>query len=979
MSLPTAPEEPPPLTANIVANKHFLEELAVHADPTTAQPKTLVLLHDSCYGHRFSRPKTKQADLNLIVERPERIRAGVMGISAAYVRLGERHAAGRNSPHPKKKPSSQLPFRIQKTSRSVPLTAPSVVAVHGQELMKEVTLMGENAVAKLASTGHEVERSDKAKRSFHTGDLYLCNESLDAMKGALGGVLDAVDAVFEGVKTSQGPSKAFVCIRPPGHHCSSDFPSGFCWINNVHVGIQHAIQQHGLTHAAIIDFDLHHGDGSQEIAWAHNEQMFYPERPTPLAKRPFIGYYSLHDINSFPCEGGDREKVQNASLCIDNAHGQSIWNEHLKPWKTEPEFWSLYESKYKILLEKARTFLNQQTEERLKAKGNNKPKAAIFISAGFDASEHEGGGMQRHKVNVPTEFYARFTKDIVALANETSTAAEGRVISVLEGGYSNRALISGILSHVSGLCYTSETEDDEASLISGMATMGLSGLPAAQRPPKTSAVNYTTDWWDTEHLEILEHLIDPHPVVPVPGGSKKVRLATYSSPTQASTLKAYDPSKVHLGYRVPSSASPSRPTTPPPPEVDWDVAASELCALLIPTDRETRSYTGASLAEPKIKKEKPEKPVIEAIAMPPPPIGGRTLRDRKTKVVSPTESKPATARKASIDRRKTIAEALPKFEDDSIAAKEPRRRLSAASTISTASVAPPSRPRVTKTASNGLDIKKSRGSSAQPSKPPPTARVVSSGAPSVPARVSSTASQSTVMDDLASNIKKINIKVPSNEEYASRQKKTIAPGAAKPTVADAAPRRTSGVVAGPKKAPVTKPALTSRRSSDKKSVPASKTTKPSPPVPKVSIVIKQSPPTQVQPVEGRPQPQWTHNSESDSTAVGSQRASSVTPSLSDVNSDTPQQSWIQEAPETAQAAQSIQSHTYPQIQWMSPNSDLPKQQGETDQQVLQAQRPQPAQEPNTQVQQVQGPQTLPAKLPPTFTATGHIPFSNPYQ
>ncbi|EMR66179.1 putative histone deacetylase hos3 protein [Eutypa lata UCREL1] len=201
----------------------------------------------------------------------------------------------------------------------------------------------------------------------------------------------------------------------------------------------HGVLAHGLTHAAIIDFDLHHGDGSQAITWAHNKRGL-PKNVASWKKTP-IGYFSLHDINSYPCEWGDEEKVKNASLCIDNAHGQNIWNVHLQEWKTEVDFWRLYQSRYSVLLEKARNFLRLQTE-RLRAAGQV-PKAAIFLSAGFDASEWEGVGMQRHKVNVPTEFYARITRDVVKMASEEGLGVEGRIISVLEGGYSDRALYSG--------------------------------------------------------------------------------------------------------------------------------------------------------------------------------------------------------------------------------------------------------------------------------------------------------------------------------------------------------------------------------------------------------------------------------------------------------------------------------------------------------------------------------------------------------
>jgi histone deacetylase HOS3 len=205
-------------------------------------------------------------------------------------------------------------------------------------------------------------------------------------------------------------------------------------LNNVHVGISHAALTHGLTHAAIVDFDLHHGDGSQAIAWEHNRRATTLSKNALPWKKTSIGYFSLHDINSYPCEMGDEEKVKNASLCIENAHGQSIWNVHLQPWKSEREFWELYETKYSVLLEKTRNYLRTQTERLRSLPNGPKPKGAIFLSAGFDASEWESSGMQRHKVNVPTEFYARLTRDVVRVAAEEGSAVDGRIISVLEGG-----------------------------------------------------------------------------------------------------------------------------------------------------------------------------------------------------------------------------------------------------------------------------------------------------------------------------------------------------------------------------------------------------------------------------------------------------------------------------------------------------------------------------------------------------------------
>ena len=349
----------------------------------------------------------------MIVERPERLHAGVLGAATAFVRMGGHHQDGENPPHNAKAVEGPPPFKIRRTSRAMDITSECVTNVHGTAWMRELKGMGLVAGERLAKVEKELARSaspsGREQRELHQGDLYLCAESLNAFQGALGGVADAVDAVFSPKTKTR---RSFVAVRPPGHHCSADFPSGFCWLNNVHVGLEYAAQTHGLTHAAIIDFDLHHGDGSQAIAWQrnskNNEKRMNAKPTSKLKLGPDIGYYSLHDINSYPCEMGDDEKVQAASLCVENAHSQSVWNVHLQPWKTEDEFWQLYASRYRVLLDKARLFLEHHTM-RFRKEGKTQPKAAVFISAGFDASEWEGEGMQRHKVNVPTDFYARFT------------------------------------------------------------------------------------------------------------------------------------------------------------------------------------------------------------------------------------------------------------------------------------------------------------------------------------------------------------------------------------------------------------------------------------------------------------------------------------------------------------------------------------------------------------------------------------------
>jgi len=686
--LSTAREEAPPplpLNAATIAKEHFEKELEGHQHPEYA-PKgenTVVILHDACYGHRYSRPRTSKANLGTIVERPERIHASILGVSAAYVRLGGRHTDGKYAPHPKKDPKlvKYVPFRIRKTSRSMDLACSAVTSVHGTNWMEELKVMCDTAEAKLALNGKELIRpadaggaNDADKPKLHDGDLYLCSESRNAFEGALGGVCDGVDAVFQPLRQG-GPTRAFVCIRPPGHHCSSNYPSGFCWLNNVHVGIAHASINHGLTHAAIIDFDLHHGDGSQAIAWAHNAKVAALSRNAPNWKKSAIGYFSLHDINSYPCEMGDEEKVRNASLCLEDAHGQSIWNVHLQPWKNEAEFWNLYDSRYSILLDKARAFLKTHTKRLLASSNHPVPKAAIFLSAGFDASEWESPGMQRHKVNVPTDFYARFTRDIVKLSEEDNLGVEGRIVSVLEGGYSDRALASGILSHLSGLAEDGVTSHKETNAGANglgyemgrrMGVLSLDGQAIREElksigPP----VKFESSWWAPPRLEELEALTNPPPAAPVLKKTRNVSPATYTSPTQSFTAKIVSAPKerrslsglASMDFSRSPSASVSRAPSPPPPDVDWATASYELSKLLIPSDRQTRSCKPEELNAEASRVRRNRHSTIGIPADTTVPDGNRMqLRERRSKPPNYTlveeEEKDRPISRAS--RRKTI-------------------------------------------------------------------------------------------------------------------------------------------------------------------------------------------------------------------------------------------------------------------------------------------------------------------------------------
>ncbi|KAL8732065.1 MAG: hypothetical protein Q9166_003018 [cf. Caloplaca sp. 2 TL-2023] len=839
-ALPTPAEEPAkaPVTASSIARDYFVRELEVHQEGSGADRShnTVVILQDDCYGHRYSRPRTSRASLGTIVERPERIHASILGLATAYVRVGGRHCDGHAAPHPKRKAGllASMPFRIHKSNRRVSLTSQAAASIHGAQWMSELKVMCDAAESKLATTGKELARTQSAQRSgeksgdekmkLHEGDLYLCSGSLEALEGAIGGVCEAIDAVFR----EGGPRRAFVCIRPPGHHCSASMPSGFCWVNNVHIGINYANRTHDLTHAAIIDFDLHHGDGSQSIAWAHNAKIANMPKNTPQSKRTAIGYFSLHDINSYPCEMGDEDKVRNASLCLENAHGQTIWNVHLQPWKTDREFWDLYQERYMVVLLKARSFLRQHTERIRQSPLHPRPKAAIFISAGFDASEWESPGMQRHQVNVPTDFYARFTRDVVAIADDEGLGVDGRVISVLEGGYSDRALMSGVLSHISGLTAVEALNSRPATsnglgheMSQRFGKLEINGHARHASANTHSHPNEPLDpaWWALSHLEEVEKLVNP----PAPAGApKRVRSAvpsTYSSATQSYAAKVVSPPQNRrslsgsINSNINSMPSSPRAPSPPPPPVDWATAAHELSKLLVPSSRQTMSCRPEDLNAEATRARRDRQSNI-GLPMEVPVNDGKRmqLRDRKAKSPKYGSDEEEEKPMSRANRRKTIADVttLPQVEDDlpqiatatdpKKAGKPKARRSSMASSagsvngdrpstsvIGSSSIVPPTQGPVMVKKSRALDPPRAEGAkprALKPKVPIPSMPASSNSAPG-PAQIptsNDTAPEPLAesgnlekrdVDQLASGMTKMSIKlnVPSKEEQKIREAK----------------------------------------------------------------------------------------------------------------------------------------------------------------------------------------------------------------
>jgi acetoin utilization deacetylase AcuC-like enzyme len=232
-------------------------------------------------------------------------------------------------------------------------------------------------------------------RTIHLDpDTVMSPGSLEAALRAAGAATDAVDRLVAGEAAN-----AFVACRPPGHHAESQRAMGFCLFNQAAIAARHALRKHGMARAAVIDWDVHHGNGTQEIFWAD----------------PAVMYASTHQMPLYPGTGHADETGE---------HG-TIVNVPMKARDgTEP----------------FRRAFEQVILPRLEA---HAPELVI-ISAGFDAHHQDPlGGMR-----LTEDDFAWATRKLMDLAGRH---AGGRVLSVLEGGYDLDGLSLSVAAHVAAL------------------------------------------------------------------------------------------------------------------------------------------------------------------------------------------------------------------------------------------------------------------------------------------------------------------------------------------------------------------------------------------------------------------------------------------------------------------------------------------------------------------------------------------------
>ena len=233
-------------------------------------------------------------------------------------------------------------------------------------------------------------------RFFDSQDNQMCRDTYEIAQLAAGGVVETARLLMEGAIDN-----AFCAVRPPGHHAERDKAMGFCYFNNIAIAARYLQMQHKVQRIAIIDFDVHHGNGTQHL----------------FEQDPTVFYYSIHQHPSFAYPGTGREFEQGSGL----GHGFTK-NSPALPGQGDEAYQRFFENDLKPCIERF------------------KPEM-MLVSIGFDA--HKDDDMA--DMHVTTEGYSWMSKYVYDLSEEH---CQGRLISVLEGGYCLERLPELAANHI---------------------------------------------------------------------------------------------------------------------------------------------------------------------------------------------------------------------------------------------------------------------------------------------------------------------------------------------------------------------------------------------------------------------------------------------------------------------------------------------------------------------------------------------------
>jgi acetoin utilization deacetylase AcuC-like enzyme len=235
------------------------------------------------------------------------------------------------------------------------------------------------------------------RQTLSTGDTELSRDSMTAAFAAAGTVVSAVDAVMTG-----GTATAFCAVRPPGHHASANRGMGFCIFNNIAIGARHAVKRHRVNRVLIADWDVHHGNGTQEVFWSDGSVLFFDVHQHPW-----------YPGTGSPAEQGDGKA---RGLIVNNPFPAGSGRaEILKAFR----------------------------ERLVPAAAGFKPEL-VMISAGFDSRAGDPLG----QFTLTDQDFAALTDLLLAIAREH---AGGRLVSVLEGGYAIDGLARAVSAHLGRL------------------------------------------------------------------------------------------------------------------------------------------------------------------------------------------------------------------------------------------------------------------------------------------------------------------------------------------------------------------------------------------------------------------------------------------------------------------------------------------------------------------------------------------------